>query len=278
MNKSLITTFLQILLLFFWSCTTNSESSNSTVDERTSIEMKTDYGIMVIALYNETPLHRDNFVKLAKQGAFDSLLFHRVIENFMIQGGDPDSRYAQANDTLGGGGLDYKVEAEFNPSLFHKKGALGAARDGNLKRASSSMQFYIVQGKVYNDSLLTVSERRINGWLAEHYFKNDSTNKPLLDSLQKAIDDKNREQYILYDDSIKSMAKAYVNFKQYTIPESHGQVYKSLGGTPFLDQNYTVFGQVIEGLNVLDSIAMVQTNPLDRPVGDVRIQTVRVLQ
>ena len=278
MNKSLITTFLQILLLFFWSCTTNSESSNSTVDERTSIEMKTDYGIMVIALYNETPLHRDNFVKLAKQGAFDSLLFHRVIENFMIQGGDPDSRYAQANDTLGGGGLDYKVEAEFNPSLFHKKGALGAARDGNLKRASSSMQFYIVQGKVYNDSLLTASERRINGWLAEHYFKNDSTNKPLLDSLQKAIDDKNREQYILYDDSIKSMAKAYVNFKQYTIPESHGQVYKSLGGTPFLDQNYTVFGQVIEGLNVLDSIAMVQTNPLDRPVGDVRIQTVRVLQ
>ena len=241
--------------------------------------MKTDYGIMIIELYNETPLHRDNFVKLAKQGAFDSLLFHRVIETFMIQGGDPDSRNAKATDTLGRGGLDYMVDAEFIPSLFHKKGALGAARDGNLKRASSSMQFYIVQGKVFNDSLLTAAETRINGSLAEHYFKNDSTtNKPLLDSLQKAIDDENMDRYMLFNDSIKSMAKAYVNFDRYIIPEPHREVYKSVGGTPFLDQNYTVFGEVIEGLEVVDSITTVQTDSLDRPVADVRIRTVRVLE
>jgi cyclophilin family peptidyl-prolyl cis-trans isomerase len=278
MKTLLITTFLPILILFFGSCTTKKQYSNSIAEERTSIEMKTDYGIMIIELYNETPLHRDNFVKLAKEGAFDSLLFHRVIETFMIQGGDPDSRNAKANDTLGRGSLDYNVDAEFIPSLFHKKGALGAARDGNLKRASGSMQFYIVQGKIYNDSLLTVAETRINGWLAEHYFKNDSTNKPLIDSLQKAIDDENMEQYVLFNDSIKSLAKAHVNFVRYTIPEPHREVYKSIGGTPFLDQNYTVFGEVIEGLEVVDSITAVQTDPLNRPVIDVRIRTVRVLE
>lgn len=278
MKTSLITTFLPILILFIWSCTTKEESSNLTSEERPSIELTTDYGIMIIELYNETPLHRDNFIKLAKEGAFDSLLFHRVIESFMIQGGDPDSRNAKASDTLGRGDLDYNVDAEFAPSLFHKKGALGAARDGNLKRASSSMQFYIVQGKIYNDSLLTVAETRINGWLAEHYFKNDSTNKPLVDSLQKAIDDENWERYLLFDDSIKSLAKTYVNYVRYTIPELHREVYKSVGGTPFLDQNYTVFGEVIEGIEAVDSIAAVQTDSLDRPVTDVRIRTVRVLE
>lgn len=277
--KTLLKTFMFLfVILTFWGCTAKTESSESVEEQRTSIEMVTDYGTIIIDLYNETPLHRDNFTKLTDEGAFDSLLFHRVIKSFMIQGGDPDSRNAQSGDTLGNGGLDYKVNAEFNPTLFHKKGALGAARDGNLARASSSMQFYIVQGRVFNDSLISAAEMRINGWLAEHYFKNDSTNKSLVDALQKAEEDENDEEYTLFRDSIRSLAKSYENFEKYTIPDLHREVYKSIGGTPHLDQNYTVFGEVTKGLEVIDSIAAVQTNLLNRPVSDVRIRTVRVLK
>ncbi|MEP2026720.1 MAG: peptidylprolyl isomerase [Reichenbachiella sp.] len=260
------------------SCTKKAESTKEAItDKRTAVEMVTDYGVIVLELYNETPKHRDNFIKLANDGAFDSVLFHRVIENFMIQGGDPDSKNAQPGDTLGNGGLDYRVDAEFVPSLFHKKGALGAARDGNLARASSSMQFYIVQGKVHNDSLLTVAEGRINGWLGQHYFKNDSANSDLVAALEQAEKDDDWVLYTQINDSIKSMAEGYENFEPYSIPESQRQVYKTTGGTPHLDQNYTVFGEVVKGLEVVDSIAAVQTGVYDRPVADVRIQTVRVV-
>ena len=278
-NKLAMKSFLKVLFFFLPILVLNNcdNKPESTDEERTSIEVVTDYGTLVIELYNETPKHRDNMVKLVNEGAFDSLLFHRVIENFMIQGGDPDSRNAQPGDTLGNGGLDYQVDAEFNPDLFHKKGALGAARDGNLERASSSMQFYIVQGKVFNDSLLLNAEERINGWLSEHYFKNDPVNKALVDSLQKAEGNKNWELYTQISDSIRSLAKGYENFDRYTIPESQREVYKSIGGTPHLDQNYTVFGEVVKGLEVVDSIAAVSTGPFDRPEADVRIQTIKVL-
>lgn len=279
MKATLRTILLLLTIPVLWSCSTKKTSYESSEEaKRTSIEMVTDYGTMIIELYNETPLHRDNFVKLAEEGAFDSLLFHRVIEKFMIQGGDPDSKNAQPEDTLGNGGLSYKVDAEFKPELFHKKGALGAARDGNLQRASSSMQFYIVQGKVFNDSLLTAAETRINGWLATHYFKHDTANQSLTNALQKAEADENWEQYALLNDSIKSLAKDYDNFEQYIIPDEHREVYKSLGGTPHLDQNYTVFGEVVKGLEVVDSISAVQTGVYDRPITDTRIQTVRVLE
>lgn len=266
-----------VLFLIVFSCNKKPTVPEAKEEERQRIEMVTDHGTMVIELYNETPLHRDNFIKLANDKAYDSLLFHRVIEKFMIQGGDPDSKSAQPGDTLGNGGLDYTIDAEFNPNLFHKKGVLAAARDGNLERASSSMQFYIVQGKVFNDSLLERAEVRINNWLAEHYFKNDPVNKPLLDSLQKAVDQENMEQYTLYSDSISRLAEGYKKFDVYTIPKEHRAVYKSTGGTPHLDMNYTVFGEVVEGLYVIDSIAAVPTGNFDRPVADVRVVSVRVL-
>ena len=269
---------LLLVILTFLNCTTKPESSKTEEDSRKSVEMVTNYGTMLIELYNETPLHRDNFIKLANEKVYDSLLFHRVIKNFMIQGGDPDSKYATATDTLGEGGLDYRVKAEFNPDIFHKKGVLAAARGNNPDRESSSMQFYIVQGKVLNDSLLTVAETRINGWLAEHYSRKDPMNKPLVDSLQKAIDDENMERYIIFNDSLKKIAKSYVNFETYTIPEAHRQVYKSIGGTPHLDQNYTVFGEVVSGLEVVDSIASVKTGLFNRPESDVRIISVRVVE
>lgn len=276
MKTYLKSSLLLLLILSFWKCDTKTKVPKE--EERKTVEMVTDYGTMVIELYNETPLHRDNFIKLANDSAYDSVLFHRVINEFMIQGGDPDSKNAQPGDTLGNGGLPYKVDAEFSPDLFHKKGVLAAARDGNPERASSSMQFYIVQGKVWNDSLLDKAETTINGWLAAHYFKNDPVNKTLLDSLQKAMDDENMERYTFFNDSIRSMSKSYKNFDGYAIPEAHRQIYRTIGGTPHLDQNYTVYGEVIKGIEVVDSIAAVKTDSLDRPITDVRIRKVRVLE
>ena len=267
-----------LLLLVLAISIIGCKESSSEADDRTMIEMVTTKGTMVLALYNETPKHRDNFIKITNDKVLDSVLFHRVIEGFMIQGGDPDSKTAQAGDRLGSGGLGYKVDAEFLPELFHKKGVLAAARDGNLQRASSSTQFYIVQGVVLeNDSLIDTDQDRINGWLAEHYFKNDPQNKAVVDSFQKAIDNRDWDTYRLYNDSIKSLAENYTNFEKYSIPIEHRQVYKSIGGVPFLDQNYTVFGEVLEGLEVIDSIAGVETDPNDRPIEDVRILSVKVL-
>lgn len=242
------------------------------------VEMVTTKGTMTIELYNETPLHRDNFVTLVNEKAYDSLLFHRVIENFMVQAGDPESRNAKLTDTLGVGDLPYMVDAEIDTTYFHKKGALGAARDGNLARASSAMQFYIVQGKVQNDSLLAVAEKRINGWLAEHYFKNDAVNKPLVEALQEAETENDFETYTALTDTIMRKSKSYTDYERYSIPEAHREVYKTLGGTPHLDQNYTVFGEVVDGLDVIDSIAKVETNNLDRPLEDVRIISVKLLE
>ena len=267
--------FLALLLVTVVACETKKEKEEET---RATVEMITDAGTLRLELYNETPQHRDNFIKLVREGAFDSLLFHRVIENFMIQGGDPDSKKAQPGDPLGNGDLPYTIPAEFNDSLFHKKGVLAAARTGNPERASSSMQFYMVQGKVLNDSLLAVAENTINEWLSEHYVVHEPANKSLLDSLQKAEADENWGQFMALDDSVIALAKTYENFERYTIPESHRQVYKSIGGTPFLDQNYTVFGEVIEGIEVVDSIAKVQTDSLNRPIRDVRILSVRPVE
>lgn len=266
---------LILISLCFWACN-NTVAPKEKTEERIQIEMTTNKGIIVLELYNETPKHRDNFAKLAKDGAFDSLLFHRVIEHFMIQGGDPDSKYAKAGDTLGNGDLPYMVDAEFHPDLFHKKGVLAAARDGNLKRASSAMQFYIVQGKVFNDSLLQKAEDRINENLAVNAARNLPENKSLSDALAKAMDEGNMELYFQYNDSLKELAKG--QFELYKIPEYQREIYKTKGGTPHLDQNYTVFGEVISGLEIVDSIAAVSTDAMDRPLEDVLIVGVRVLR
>ncbi len=189
----------------------------------TFVQIETDSGIMVAKLFNETPLHRDNFVKLVTENFYDSLLFHRVIKNFMIQGGDPDSKNAQPGAMVGEGGLPYTITPEFDSSLFHKKGALAMAREGddvNPKKASSSTQFYIVEGKPVTD---------------------------------------------------KEMDKMETRFK-IKIPENHRAVYQTIGGTPFLDMNYTVFGEVISGLEVIDKIANAAKDGNDRPLKDVRMK------
>lgn len=267
-----------VVFLLVFACNQKPKVAVQEVEVRKKIEMITDHGTMVLELYNETPMHRDNFIKQVEAGVYDSVLFHRVIDSFMVQGGDPDSKYAKPGDTLGNGGLDYKIPAEFNPNLFHKKGVLAAARDGNIERASSSTQFYIVEGKVLNDSLLDLAQFRVNSWLSEYYFKKDPKNKALLDSMQVALEKEDMEKYAVYSEHIHSMSQNYTNFPAYSISAAQREVYKTIGGTPHLDQNYTVYGEVIEGLEVIDAISAVETAAFDRPVEDVRILSVRVVE
>ncbi len=196
--------------------------------ENALVEIHTPYGNMLVKLYDETPLHQENFIKLAEEGYYDSLLFHRVIQGFMIQGGDPDSRDARRGQRLGGGGPGYQINAEIDPTFIHKKGALSAARTSdavNPEKKSSGSQFYIVQGQVTPEDQLKMFERR------------------------KGIN--------------------------YT--EDQKKAYQEQGGTPFLDMEYTVFGEVIEGLEVIDKIAAVSTDSSDRPNEDVfmKVQVIK---
>ena len=199
-----------------------SISSFAAKPKHDYVRVKSDKGECIIMLYNQTPKHHDNFLKLAKEGFYNGTLFHRVIKEFMIQGGDPDSKTATAGQALGEGDLGYRVDAEFKDGLFHKKGVLAAARDNNPEKASSASQFYIVHGKIWTDETL--------------------------DQLQQ-----NRMQ-------------------GRQIPASQREVYKAIGGTPHLDQNYTVYGEVVKGIEMIDAIAAVKTAPGDRPVEDVKME------
>ena len=243
----------------------------------TKVQLTTNYGDIILQLYNETPQHRDNFTKHVNNGVYDSVQYHRVIENFMIQAGNPATK-KETMDSLYLQQFEYFVPAEFAPNRFHKKGALAAARINHPDRASSSTQFYIVQGKVFNDSLLINAEERINGWLAEYHVKHDSIYKHRLDSLYIYLENDNYEAFNRINNEFRELAKTYDRFEKYTIPEDQRTVYKSLGGTPHLDQNYTVFGEVLKGLAVVDSIAAVNTNEYDRPLQSVVILNARIVE
>jgi peptidyl-prolyl cis-trans isomerase B (cyclophilin B) len=184
------------------------------------VRISTEKGTCVVLLYNQTPLHRDNFVKITQEGKLSETLFHRVIKSFMIQGGDPDSKTAKPGQALGDGDWGYTVPAEFRDSLFHKKGVIAAARDDIPSKASSACQFYLAQGKVFTDEQLDLLEQ---------------------------------------------------NRLKRKIPTRQREVYKTLGGIPHLDQNYTVFGEVVQGIEMIDTIAAVKTGAADRPVDDVRM-------
>lgn len=200
--------------------------SFSASAQNRKVKIVTTKGTIIVKLSNKTPKHRDNFIKLTKQKFYDSILFHRVIKDFMIQAGDPDTKKAEPGKRYGGGGLNYKVPAEFDTSLFHKRGVIAAARNDNPEKASSSCQFYIVQGKLFTDSTLNdVEIKRLDGR---------------------------------------------------KIPEHHRAVYKTIGGTPHLDQNYTVFGEVIKGMEVVDKIANAERDQYNRPKEDIKIMKVRV--
>lgn len=225
----------KILLSFLLGTTivaqAQTDSTLSKKDRKRDVLIQTTAGNIVIRLSDSTPLHRDNFLKLVKLHYYDSVLFHRVIKNFMIQAGDPESKSASAGVPLGNGGPSYRIPAEFRYTLFHKKGVIAAARDNNPEKASSGSQFYITQGKKFTDAGLdSVEQFRMQGR---------------------------------------------------KIPAYQREVYKTTGGTPHLDQNYTVFGEVVKGIEVVDEIAGVATSKgsdRDRPLADVRILTMKLIK
>lgn len=233
LTKNSIAFSIALILLVtgqVWAQPNTKDSVVTRKDRKRDVLLETSMGRIQIRLSDSTPLHRDNFLKLVKTGYYQNILFHRVIKNFMIQAGDPDSRNAPAGKVLGNGGPGYRVPAEFKPTLFHKKGVIAAARDNNPEKASSASQFYLTQGKVFTEAGL--------------------------DSV---------ETYRL----------------KRKIPAEQRQVYTTLGGVPHLDQNYTVFGEVISGIEVVDAIADVSTSKgadRDRPLQDVVILQAKLIK
>jgi len=286
-NRSISYTIIgkfRFVILFvmycFYGCNPLIEEGVRKNDLKKDIEFTTEYGAIIFRLSDETPKHRNNFIKLVNQHFYDSLLFHRVINHFIIQTGDPDSKLATTGVPLGESDLPYTIPAEFNATLFHKRGALNAARDDNPERASSSTQFTFVQGKIYTDSMLTVAEKRINNWLAYNRVIHQPENQDLvqlLDGLKKR--QSNTDSINRITSQLKALTeKELENSVLYKIPEAHRQMYKTVGGAAHLDQNYTVFGEVIKGMDVVDSIAGVKTDSLDRPVDDVRIISAKLIK
>jgi peptidyl-prolyl cis-trans isomerase B (cyclophilin B) len=213
----------KIILLFacFFLSVTLFAQKTKTSKKDYLITITTSFGEIKLVLFDQTPKHKQNFIKLASEGFYDSLLFHRVIKDFMIQGGDPTSKHAAKGQQLGDGDVGYTIPAEFNEKIFHKKGVIAAARDNNPQKASSGCQFYIVQGRKFtDDAMFTKAEQRTG----------------------------------------------------HKIPEDQKQVYRTTGGVPHLDMNYTVFGEVIKGLEVLDKIAAQATDSHDRPVENIMMK------
>jgi peptidylprolyl isomerase len=247
--------------------------------------IRTTLGDIKVKLYNQTPLHRDNFLKLAKEKFYDSLLFHRVIKEFMIQGGDPQSKQASSGTMLGEGDAGYTVNAEFNPKLIHKKGVLAAAREGdnvNPEKKSSGCQFYIVQGKVFKNSDLDQLELKINGRKKQEFMgkyimmPEQAALRQKIDSLRKLpTPDELNKLATEIEQKLAPEVEKVCNFK---FTEEQRKVYTTVGGTPHLDGSYTVYGEVVEGMSVVDAIAAVATDKNDRPVSDVRIIKVKVLK
>jgi peptidyl-prolyl cis-trans isomerase B (cyclophilin B) len=237
------------------------------------VTIKTSYGDMVAILYDETPKHKENFIKLAKEHFFDSTLFHRVIEGFMIQGGDPDSKGAASGQPLGRGGPGYTIDAEFNPKFFHEKGALSAARLGdqqNPTKASSGSQFYIVQGTKMTEEELKIDQMKLNQ--AMQQFFQDSVNRPAYDSIVALYESGNMKAYQDYVIQLKPrVEKATGISAEKSVSPEVLKAYTTVGGAPNLDGGYTVFGKVIKGLEVVDKIAAVPKGLGDRPIEDIRM-------
>jgi peptidylprolyl isomerase len=245
-------------------------------NEFTIISMKTTLGDIKIKLYDGTPLHRDNFIKLINTRFFEGISFHRVINQFMIQAGDPSTRTVQltgSSDSL----KKYTIPAEFKYQYYHKRGALAAAREGNQvnpEMRSSGTQFYIVQGVKYNDDDLNKAEQQINSIIKQAVF-----NK----LLRETSDSIRLSGKVTSDSEIQDIASIKMfqylsSNKNYVIPEDQRNVYKSIGGTPRLDGTYTVFGEVIEGLDVVDRIASVTTDINDKPLKDIKILSIKIVK
>lgn len=266
-----LTRFICLLGLFFLS------SQKIWAAKDTLVVIKTDYGTMKVKLYKETPAHRHNFLKLASTGFYDSLLFHRVIKNFMIQGGDPVSKRANDTQPLGSGEIGYTLPAEINQKFFHKKGALSAARLGddiNPEKKSSGCQFYIVQGRTFTEQDLIAQESRINMQSKQSQFMkmiNLPENISLKNRFVAAQTAQNKDSLVALSQIAEAMvARDTAGQPPFKFSPEQVKVYSTLGGAPHLDGGYTVFGEVVEGLEVVNKIADVEKKG-ERPATNVRM-------
>ena len=242
-------------------------------EKRTLVKLETTMGNITVALYNETPKHRDNFIKLVKEGVYDSTLFHRVIKQFMIQAGDPDSKNASDTAMLGSGDVGYTIPAEFNPKFFHKKGVLAAARQGddvNPEKASSGCQFYIVTGRKFTEPQLLGMENKINEQHEEALF--DSLARQHMKEIYKMRKAGDNAGLLELQDTLEAQARELADKEEkFRFSPEQIKAYSTVGGAPHLDGSYTVFGEVTEGMEVVENIEIAKTNRADRPVENIRI-------
>lgn len=273
------------ILLIILACSAvackSGQKKDGNMEKETVLKIETSMGDIKVKLYNETPKHRDNFIKLAKDGTYNGTLFHRVIKDFMVQAGDPESKNAPKGKMLGSGDVGYTVPAEFvYPKYFHKKGALSAARQGdevNPKKESSGCQFYIVTGKVFNDStLLNMEQQKNQNKVTETFNALAQKHMKEIYKMRKANDQDGL--YALQDTLfIQAEAEAAKQPDFHFTPEQI-KAYTTVGGTPHLDGEYTVFGEVVEGMDIVDKIQQVKTDRSDRPEEDVKIINVSVIE
>ena len=262
--------------------TKNNETAivmSGDLNNATHVLLETTFGDIELVLYNETPKHRDNFIKLVKDGTYDGVLFHRVINNFMIQTGDPSSKNATAAAMLGNGGPGYDIDAEFvYPKYFHKRGALAAAREGdetNPERKSSGSQFYIVTGRRYSEYQLNMMIERLQDQAKAKIFQTLAGERTAQIESMQAVGDSvglnNLQQQLI------QLTESIYNENPVKFTPAQIEAYSTIGGTPHLDGQYTVFGEVVKGMDVVDKIQNVTTGNYDRPVDDVRIISAKLL-
>lgn len=272
---------LIILILSFFCMSCESKKTATEQNKQVCVKVETTMGNIVVKLYNETPAHRDNFVKLVKEGYYDGTLFHRVINQFMIQGGDGDSRNAKPGQQLGMGDPGYTIPAEFvYPKYFHKKGALAAARQGdqvNPEKASSGSQFYIVTGNVIPEGQIGQFERQLQMQQEQNVFNT------LVAAHREEIMNmrRNRDQaglQALQEQLINETRQQVAREGAFTLTPEQKAAYTTVGGAPHLDGAYTVFGEVVEGMDVVEKIEKVETDRADRPVADVRVISMKIVE
>lgn len=290
MKKTFLSMMLLVLAVASCAMTGRDNGSNNTTnktmtttsstDNCTRVLISTTLGDIEIALYNQTPKHRDNFVKLVGEGFYDGVLFHRVIKDFMIQTGDPKSRNAAPGEMLGAGDPGYTIEAEIvYPECFHKRGALAAARTGdnvNPERRSSGSQFYIVTGRKFAPEMMEQMEQRMNDQRRQQVFESlVAPRRKEVMKMRMAGDTAglNKLQTELIELTEQEVAKNPVKFT-----EAQMEAYTTVGGAPHLDGQYTVFGEVTKGMDVVDKIECVETGRADRPTTDVKILSMKILK
>lgn len=275
------TILFTLILCCITACTGNQKKNNNMAnDNATLVKIETTMGDITVKLYDETPKHKENFIKLVKEGVYDSTLFHRVIKNFMIQAGDPTSKTASATDTLGSGDVGYTIPAEFNPKFFHKRGVLAAARQGddvNPNKESSGCQFYIVTGRKFSEAQMINMENQMNEARLDTVFQ--ALARKHMKEIYKMRKANDMEGLMELQDSLENQARKEVAMEpalKFT-PEQI-KAYTTVGGAPHLDGSYTVFGEVVDGMNVVAEIETAKTNRQDRPTQDIRILKATVVE